>query len=167
MISTVPNRKTRVLLADDHEMVRAGLRALLQSQPNVEVIAEAENGRTAVRLASELMPDVVIMDINMPDLNGIGATRQIRAGGAGPKVIGLSGHSDRRFTREMLKAGASAYVLKESAFSELANALASVVADKVYLSPSITAPLVEEMVSGRATGGSLSARDGDRAATQH
>src|SRR5207237_4274111 len=78
MISTVPNRKTRVLLADDHGMVRAGLRALLQSQPNVEVIAEAENGRAAVRLASELMPDVVIMDINMPDLDGIGATRQIR-----------------------------------------------------------------------------------------
>src|SRR3954468_14723925 len=104
---TEMTKKMRVLLADDHEMMRSGLKALLQSQPGVEVVAEAENGRTAVRLAAELTPDVVIMDINMPDLNGIGATRQICAGGAGPKVIGLSGHSDRRFTREMLRAGAS------------------------------------------------------------
>jgi DNA-binding NarL/FixJ family response regulator len=109
----------------------------------VEVVAEAVDGRSAVKLAAELEPDVVVMDINMPDLNGIDATRQITSGtarsGAGPKVVGLSAYSDRRFTLGMLNAGASGFVVKDAAFSELADAIRTVAGDKVYLSPSIAA----------------------------
>src|SRR4051812_5488023 len=107
---------TTVVLADDHEMVRAGLRALLAAQPGVEVIGEAATGRTAIRMSSEMSPDVVIMDVNMPDVNGIEATREIRTSGGHTKVIGLSGHPNMRYASDMLEAGASAYVLKESAF---------------------------------------------------
>src|SRR5947207_12483577 len=110
IVRVVNGKTTRILLADDHEMVRAGLRALLQTQPGSEVIGEASTGISAVRMAAELTPDVVIMDINMPGLNGIGDTRQIRAHDIGVKVIALSGFPDRRATREMLEAGASAYV---------------------------------------------------------
>src|SRR4051794_25524599 len=131
----VMSQHIRVIVADDHRMIRDGLRTLLQSQPGIEVVAEADNGRTAVKLAQQHAPDVVVMDINMPDLNGIEATRQISAGGAGPKVVALSGHASERFTREMLRAGASGFVLKESAFDELAEAIRTVLNHKVYLSP--------------------------------
>jgi len=117
-------------------MMRAGLKALLQSRPGVEVVGEAGDGRSAVRMAGELSPDIVVMDINMPDLNGIEATRQIRADGKGPKVIALTAYAPHRFTVEMLKAGASAYVLKTSAFQELGEALDAVLAGRVYISPS-------------------------------
>src|SRR5688572_23501468 len=140
---------TRILLADDHAMVRNGLRALLQGEAGMEVVGEATNGRTAVRLAAELSPDVVVMDINLPDLNGIEATRQIRANnGDAPKVIALSAYSDERSTREMLRAGASAYVTKEAAFRELATALKLVVANQTYLSPSVATVVVDGYVRG-------------------
>jgi two-component system response regulator NreC len=142
------NTLKTILLVDDHEMVRAGLRALLQGESGFQVVGEASDGRTAVRLASEMHVDVVIMDVNLPELNGIEATRQIRASGQGTKVIGLSGHSDRVMTTEMLKAGATGYVRKESAFAELAEALAAVVANKVYISPSINAAVIEGFVIG-------------------
>src|SRR5690349_19211404 len=129
---------TRILLADDHEMFRAGLRALLDHETGIQVVGEAKDGRTAVRMAAELSPDVVIMDINMPDLNGVDATSQIsRNHGDWPKVIALSTYSDERHIRDMLKAGASAYVLKEGAFKELAKALKLVVSNQIYLSPSV------------------------------
>jgi DNA-binding NarL/FixJ family response regulator len=135
MDTTMP---TRILLADDHKMIRSGLRSLLEDEPGFEVIAEANDGRTAVSLAAELSPDVVIMDIHMPDLNGIEATWQIKgANGNGPKVIALSAHADERYAREMLRAGASGYVLKHAAFAELANALKFVIANQTYLSPSV------------------------------
>jgi DNA-binding NarL/FixJ family response regulator len=153
----------KVLLADDHEMLRAGLRALLQQKADVEVVAEASDGRTAVRLASELNPDVVVMDINMPDLNGIEATRQIRSNGSGPKVIALTAYAPGRFTVEMLKAGASAYILKTSAFRELGNALDSIRAGKVYLSPAVSGAVVDDSARLGNNGGSvfstLSARE--------
>jgi DNA-binding NarL/FixJ family response regulator len=138
----------KIVIADDHQIIRQGLRSLLKSQPGVEVVAEAEDGRSAVKLAAELEPDVVVMDINMPDLNGIDATRQIthRNGGQpghSPKVVGLSAYSDRRFTMEMLNAGASGFVVKDAAFVELAEAIRTVVSDKVYLSPSIAGFVVE------------------------
>ena len=105
----------RILLADDHQILREGLIALLERQPGLKVVGEAENGRSALRLAKELSPDVVIMDISMPDLNGIEATRQILTEVPGAKVIALSMHCDRHFVRGMLKAGASGYLLKHSA----------------------------------------------------
>src|SRR4030042_4727690 len=104
----------RVIIADDHKIMREGLHALLEREPGIEVIGEAEGGRTAVRLAREFKPDVVIMDITMPDLSGIEATRLILADMPEVKVIALSMHSDQRFVREMLAAGAAGYLLKDS-----------------------------------------------------
>jgi len=134
---------TRVLLVDDHQMMRQGLRSMLEKQPDIEVIAEAENGRIAVQLAAELSPHVVILDIAMPDMNGIEATRRIVAQQSNIKVIGLSMHSDRRFVSEMLKGGASGYMLKECAFDELAQAIRTVAAGEIYLSPKIAGVVVD------------------------
>ena len=101
----------RIVLADDHHIVRDGLRSLLEEQGDMEVIAEAENGRDAVALAAELRPDVVVMDVGMPDLNGMEATRQVLERARGTRVVALSMHSDRRFVAGMLEAGASGYVI--------------------------------------------------------
>jgi DNA-binding NarL/FixJ family response regulator len=128
---------TRILLVDDHQMMRQGLRSMLEKQPDIEVIAEAENGRIAVQLAAELSPHVVILDIAMPDMNGIEAARRITREKSNIKVIALSMHSDRRFVSEMLRAGALGYVLKDSAFEELAQAIRTVAAGEIYLSPKI------------------------------
>ncbi|MDD5643611.1 MAG: response regulator transcription factor, partial [Syntrophales bacterium] len=99
----------KIILADDHKIVRQGLRNMLEQETDLEVIGEADDGRMAVRLVRELSPQVVIMDVGMPDLNGIEATRQVLAESPGVKVIGLSMHCDRRFVMNMLKAGASGY----------------------------------------------------------
>lgn len=138
--------KIRILIADDHKIVRDGLRALLEKQTGMEVIAEAENGRKAVQLARELYPDIVIIDIGMPDLNGIDAARQIIAEVDQVKVIALSMHSDKRFVAQMFKAGASAYLLKDCAFEELAQAVNVVVAGQTYLSPEIAGPVMDDYV---------------------
>lgn len=135
---------TKILLADDHKITRQGLRSLLEDQPDMEVIAEADQGRTAVSLAAELRPNVVIMDVTMPDLNGIEATKQILAHSPNIKIIALSMHSDTLFISEMLKSGASGYLLKDCAFDELADAIRSVVAGKMYLSPSISGIVVDD-----------------------
>jgi len=130
----------RILIADDHQMFRQGLRLLLDSQPDVEVIAETGDGRSAVQLAVEQSPDVVVMDVSMPDLNGIDATRQIMtnaAPGKAPKVIALSAHSDQHYAEQMLGAGAVGYVLKHAAFPEMMEALSAVMAGKIYLSPTL------------------------------
>jgi len=134
----------KIILADDHRIMREGLRALLEKQSGMEVIAEAEDGRTTVDLAHELKPDVVVIDISMPDLNGIDATRQIISASPHIKVIALSMHSDRKFVREMLTAGASGYLLKDSAFEELGAALAAVINNQTYLSPKIADTVVRD-----------------------
>ena len=136
----------KVLIADDHKIVRDGLRSLLEKQPGMEVVAEAENGRKAVQLARENRPDVVIMDISMPDLNGVDATRQMIKALPEVKVIALSMHSDRRYILGMFRAGASGYMLKDCAFEELATAINTAVADQPYLSPSIAGTVIEEYV---------------------
>jgi DNA-binding NarL/FixJ family response regulator len=136
----------RILLADDHTMIRQGLRSLLNAQPDFDVVAEASDGRAAVEAASELQPDVVVMDVRMPDLNGIDATRQVLATRPGAKVIALSASTDERTTGEMLRAGASGYVHKDAAFDELATAVRTVMQGKVYLSPSIARNVVIDFV---------------------
>ncbi len=137
----------RILLADDHKIVRDGLRALIEKQPDMEVVGEAADGRTAVRLVKELTPDIVIMDISMPDLNGIEAARQILTDAPRIKIITLSMHSDSRFVKEVFKVGASGYLLKECAFEELANAIHTVAADQIYLSPRITHVVLNDYLS--------------------
>ena len=134
----------RILLADDHKITRQGLRSLLDKQQDMEVVAEAEDGRTAVRLAGELLPNVVIMDVTMPDLNGIEATRQIVGQSPDVKIIALSMHSDTLFVTEMLRSGASGYLLKDCAFEELSRAIHAVVAGKTYLSPSVSGVVVDD-----------------------
>jgi DNA-binding NarL/FixJ family response regulator len=136
----------RILLADDHKIMREGLRTLIEKQPDMKVVAEAENGRTAVQLAQKLFPEVVVMDIGMPDLNGIEATRQILANNPKVKVIALSMHSAKRFVVEMLKAGSSGYLLKDCAFEELTLAIRTVIANKVYVSPGITDMMIKDYV---------------------
>jgi DNA-binding NarL/FixJ family response regulator len=138
----------RVILADDHTIVRHGLSKLLQQEQDMEVIAQARDGHSTVELARELSPDMVIMDIGMPDLNGIEATRQIVRDLPHVKVIGLSMHSGRKFVIEMLRAGASGYLLKDCALEELTTAIRTVAAGKIYLSPSISDVVVENFVSG-------------------
>jgi DNA-binding NarL/FixJ family response regulator len=136
----------KIVLADDHKIVRDGLRSLIEKQAGMQVVAEACDGRTTVQLVRELMPNVVIIDIAMPDLNGIEATRQIVNDSPGAKIIALSMHSDRRFVLRMLEAGASGYLLKDSAFEELALAINTVVSGKIYLSPAIAGVVVEDFV---------------------
>ena len=137
----------RVLLADDHQIVRDGLHALLSAEADLQIIGEAKEGRSAVQLAAELKPDVVIMDIGMPDLNGMEATRQILEAAPGVRIIALSMHSDRRFIEGMFKAGAAGYLLKDAAFEELARAVRTVTAGRPYLSPSIAAAVIDGYVN--------------------
>ncbi len=134
----------KILLADDHRIMRSGLHSLLDKEPDMEVVAEAENGRMTVQLARKLSPDVVIMDISMPDLNGIEASRQILSDAPDIKVVALSMHSDEQFVVEMLDAGASGYLLKDCALEELCLAIRAVVANQYYLSPGIASILVKD-----------------------
>lgn len=136
--------RTKIILADDHKIIREGLRSLIEKQPDMEVIAEAHDGLTTVNLVQKLQPDVVIMDIGMPEMNGIDATTKITTEYKTVKVIALSMHSDRRFVMQMLKAGAAGYLLKDSAFEELVSAIHAVLAKQHYLSQKITDVVVQE-----------------------
>jgi DNA-binding NarL/FixJ family response regulator len=136
----------KVLLVDDHAIIREGLRSLLEKQPEMEVIADTDDGRKAVELVRERLPDVVVMDITMRGLNGIEATRQIAQDFPAVKVIALSIHSKRRYVTDMLSAGASGYILKECLFDELVQAIHAVVAGGRYLSPRITDVVVDDYV---------------------
>jgi len=140
----------RILLVDDHKIVRDGLRTLIEKEAGMEVIGEARNGREGFKLTRKLLPDVVIMDITMPDMNGIDATRSILEEHPDIKVVALSMHSDRRLISGMLEAGASGYLLKDSAFEELARAVRAVVTHQTYLSPSITDVVIKRFI-GKST----------------
>jgi len=134
----------RVLLADDHTLIRAGLRMVVVSQPDFTVVGEASDGREAVALAEQLKPDVVVMDIGMPSLNGIEACRQIHDSLPGSQVIMLSMHSDEGYVLRALKAGAKGYMLKDSAEADLASAIRAVTAGKSFFSPAVSKILLED-----------------------
>ena len=136
--------KIRILIVDDHQILREGLKALLAKEPDMEVVAEAEEGREALELARRLEPQVVILDITLPGLNGIELTRQILAENAEARVVALSIHTEQTYVSEMLSAGARAYLPKDTAFSELAKAVHAVVEGQVYLAPSVTGNLVKD-----------------------
>ncbi len=150
------NLKTiKILLVDDHRIVRQGVRLLLAGERDMEVVAEADNGRDTIRLVQKLSPHVVIMDISMPDLNGIDATRQILSESPHVKVIALSMHSDGIFIFNMIRAGASGYLLKDCALEELVKAIRAVVANKTYLSPGVSDVLVQDMMGGWSARGAV------------
>jgi DNA-binding NarL/FixJ family response regulator len=136
----------KVLLAEDHAIVRQGLRLLFETKPDIRLVYEAKDGRSAVENVRKILPDIVVMDITMPNLNGVEATRQIVKEFPQVKVIALSVHSNRRFVSDMLEAGASGYVLKECLFEELVQAIRDVKAGKNYLSPQITGVVVEDYI---------------------
>ncbi|MCB1886063.1 MAG: response regulator transcription factor [Rhodocyclaceae bacterium] len=142
------NRR-RIMIIDDHRILREGLRRLIGDDPAYEVIAEADNGRDAIRLARQLEPDMILMDVAMSGMNGIDATRQIVAQQPDIRVLGLSMHSDSRFVRQMLEAGARGYLLKENAFDEILTALRALADGKVYVSPQASGSLLQDMASGQ------------------
>lgn len=138
---------TTILLADDHRIFRDGLRPLLAARESLEVVAEAEDGLEALRLAGELQPDIAILDISMPGLNGIEVTRRLAQEVPGVKVIILSMHSDRRFVLEALRAGARGYLLKDTGIRELLEAVREVCAGRIHLCAAVSEQVIRDYVS--------------------
>lgn len=137
----------KVILVDDHRMFRDGLRALLEHEADLALAGEAEDGRTAVALARQVHPNVAVMDVTMPNLNGIDATRQMLSEAPGVAVLGLSMHTDRRFVTRMLRAGALGYLFKASAFDELVRAIRAVAAGHCYVSPDAAERVVKDYLN--------------------
>lgn len=157
--------KIRILLAEDHETVREGIKMIVNAQNDMEVIGEANNGRVAVQRARELQPDVVVMDVTMPELNGLKATAKLKKSYPNIKILTLTRHTDDGYLQELLKAGASGYVLKQSAASELLHAIRAVAAGGKYLDPAITDKVIggyaQKQVKARAVRESLTDREAD------
>lgn len=145
----VKNHKNRIhlLLVDDHEVVRSGLRMLLENQPDLEIIAEASTGRQAIQLAEQLTPDIILMDLTLPDISGIEATRELKKAGCPAKVIALTIHEDEQFFFQMLQAGASGYVPKRAAPEDLLNAIQMVQRGEVYIYPHLAKLLVDDYLN--------------------
>ena len=158
--------KLRILLADDHEAVRTGLRVILDAQQDMEVVGEAADGRAALALVERLRPDVVVMDVSMPHMNGLKATELIVSGFARVKVLPLTRHTDAGYIEQLLRAGASGYVLKQSRSEEVVRAVRAIAAGGMYLDSAIAdrALKIVSQRQGDGTPGSrpkLSAREGD------
>jgi two-component system, NarL family, response regulator NreC len=132
------SRRTRILLADDHSVVRSGFRALLAAHSDLEVIGEAADGLDAVEKVKELQPDIVVMDVTMPNLNGIEATRRITQEWPRVRVLALSMHKDAVYVREILRAGARGYLLKDSGEDDLVNAVRALAKGEGYISPAVS-----------------------------
>jgi DNA-binding NarL/FixJ family response regulator len=157
-------KKVRVLLADDHAVVRAGLKALVDAQPDLIVVAEAGDGRTALRLAAETQPDVAVLDFSMPELNGAETAAQLKHVSPATKALALTVHEDRSYLKQIFQAGASGYVRKRSAAEELIQAIRTVAAGGVYLDPTLAGRVVEGFVGDPAHGGATAAELSDREA---
>jgi DNA-binding NarL/FixJ family response regulator len=140
-------KKIRILLVDDHKILRDGICSLLKEYPDMEVVGEAADGNNAFNLVKELSPDMVIMDISMPELNGIEATRKILADYPHIKIMALSMHYDKHFVSEIFKAGASGYLLKDCAFDEMAHAIRMIIDNKTYINSQIASLVVESLMS--------------------
>jgi DNA-binding NarL/FixJ family response regulator len=158
--------KIRILIAEDHAMVREGLKLLIDSQPHLQVIGEAENGEAAVERSQELMPDIVLMDISMPEMNGLKATERLRQECPHIKVLALTRHKDQGYLHEMMRAGAAGYVLKQNTAAELIHAIDAVAAGGNYLDPAIAGKLIGRYVGGQTkmnseTQGELSLREAE------
>jgi DNA-binding NarL/FixJ family response regulator len=140
----------RVLIAEDHAILREGLRALLAQAPDLEVVGEAEDGRGAVRAASELRPDIILMDLSMPHMNGTEAIRAIKRRLPQTKIIALTGHKSEEYVRATLQAGADGYVLKDDTHHDLLSAIRSALKNGAYLSPAISRNVVLGYLKGEA-----------------
>lgn len=136
--------KIRIVLADDHAVVRQGFKMILAAQPDMEIVGEAGNGRDAVELASRLQPDLVVMDVAMPELNGIEATRRMAEASPRTRVLALSMHKDSVYVREILRAGAHGYLLKDSLSADLLSAVRSVAGGQGYLSPAVSNAVLDD-----------------------
>jgi len=154
-----PNHKIRILLVDDHPVVLEGIRSCLSRQSHLEVVGEAINGRDAVAKAVQLLPDLVLMDINVPELNGLEATAQIRQMAPSVRVLALSAHEKPEYARQMAQAGASGYVLKEASPQELLTAIESAYRGETFFSPVIASGLLKSMVAGGQTAAVLTPRE--------
>lgn len=152
--------QTRLLLVDDHAVVRGGLKMLLAADPEIEIVGEAETGAEGVRLADELRPDVILMDISMPDMNGIEATRRIKAERPEIAVLALTMHEDDQYFYEMLSAGASGYVPKRAAPNDLLSAIHAVRGGGMFLFPTLARTLVQDFLQRREHSPSAPAREG-------
>lgn len=137
-------KRIRILLADDHAVVRQGFKMILDAQPDMEIVGEAGNGREAVELVEELKPDVVVMDVAMPELNGIEATRRVASSVPHTRVIALSMHKDSVYVREVLRAGARGYLLKDSGAGDLVSAVRAVAQGEGYLSPAVSDAVLDD-----------------------
>ena len=142
----------RIVLVDDHQLLREGLCAILAAESDMEVVGEAEDGRSAIDLVGQLCPDVVVMDIGMADMNGLEATRQIKQKFASVKVLVLSTYVDKRYVLRMLEAGAEGYVAKAGAYDELRRAIHAVAGGKMYLSPDVADRVVSAYLQPRSRG---------------
>ena len=137
-------KRIRILLADDHAVVRQGFKMILGAQPDMEIVGEAGNGREAVELAEQLRPDVVVMDVAMPELNGIEATRRLGASAPHARVVALSMHKDSVYVREILRAGARGYLLKDSVAADLVSAVRAVASGEGYISPAVSNAVLDD-----------------------
>lgn len=152
-------KKIRIVLADDHQLMRSGLRALIEKQPDLSVVGEAKDGREAVALVESLKPDVVVMDIGMPNLNGIEAARQITESKSGSSIIIVSMHSDESYVLRALRSGARAYLLKDSAEADLIRAVHAVAGRKSFFSPAVSKMLLDDYMRKLQRSGATDAYD--------
>ena len=158
--------KLRIILAEDHETIRDGLKLLVNSRSDMEVVGEADNGTTALQLAEEFSPDVVVMDISMPELNGLQATKKLKDKSPQVKVLILTRHSEPGYLQELLRAGASGYVLKQSKSEELIRSILAVAAGQTYLDPAVTERAVTQLresgqIARNVQNATLTARESD------